>query len=140
MTRVTAPDLELWLTTYLRTILTSEGHSVQVSNKEPADLSLPLKQPLVVIRDDSGTRLSHVTFDRSIGVSILAGSRMNDKPANDLARLVMSILMDDAIVHADGSPIASVDWDGCNGPYSVIDDLDVARRYGTVGYIVVGSW
>lgn len=140
MTRVTAPDLELWLTTYLRTVLTSEGHSAQVSNKEPTDLSLPLKQPLVVIRDDSGMRLSHVTFDRSIGVSILAGSRMNDKPANDLARLVMSILMDDAIVHADGSPIASVDWDGCNGPYPVIDDLDVARRYGTVGYIVVGSW
>ncbi|MSS84968.1 hypothetical protein FYJ24_09370 [Actinomycetaceae bacterium WB03_NA08] len=140
MTRVTAPDLELWLTTYLRTALTSEGHSVQVSNKEPTDLSLPLKQPLIMIRDDSGMRLSHVTFDRSIGVSILAGSRMNDKPANDLGRLVMSILMDDAIVHADGSPIASVDWDGCNGPYPVIDDLDVARRYGTVGYIVVGSW
>ena len=97
-------------------------------------------KPLVVIRDDSGVRLSHVTYDRSVGVSVLAGTRTNDKLAGDLARLVMAILTDDAIVEAVGSPVAAVDWDGCNGPYPVVEELDVARRYGTVQYTVVGSW
>lgn len=140
MALVVAPDMELWLTTYLREVLTVEGLDVQVSNKEPPDLSLPLTRPVVVIRDDSGSRLSHVTFDRSIGVSVLAGTRMNDKPANDLARIVTAILTDDEIITAQGSPIAAVDWSGCNGPYPVADDLDVARRYATAAYVVVGDW
>ena len=135
-----APDLELWLTGYVRGVLAAEGVTAQVSNKEPGDLVLPLAKPLVVIRDDSGVRLSHVTYDRSVGVSVLAGTRTNDKPAGDLARLVMAILTDDAIVEAVGSPVAAVDWDGCNGPYPVVEELDVARRYGTVQYTVVGSW
>ncbi len=140
MARVTAPDLELWLTGYIRGVLAAEGVTAQVSNKEPGDLVLPLAKPLVVIRDDSGVRLSHVTYDRSVGVSVLAGTRTNDKLAGDLARLVMAILTDDAIVEAVGSPVAAVDWDGCNGPYPVVEELDVARRYGTVQYTVVGSW
>ena len=140
MAVVVAPDLELWLTGYLRDVLTVDGLDVQVSNKEPATLKVPLAKPLVVIRDDSGPRRSHVTFDRSLGVSVLAGSRTNDKPANDLARLVAAVLMDDAIVDADGSPVAAVVWDGCNGPYPVTDELDVARRYFTVEYTVMGDW
>lgn len=52
----------------------------------------------------------------------------------------MAIMTDDAIVEAVGSPVAAVDWDGCNGPYPVVEELDVARRYGTVQYTVVGSW
>ena len=140
MARVTAPDLELWLTGYVRGVLAAEGVTAQVSNKEPGDLVLPLAKPLVVIRDDSGVRLSHVTYDRSVGVSVLAGTRTNDKPAGDLARLVLAILTDDAIVEAVGSPVAAVEWDGCNGPYPVVEELDVARRYGTVQYTVVGSW
>lgn len=140
MTRVTAPDMELWLCTYLRSVLADEGVDAQVSNKEPASLKLPLLKPLVVIRDDSGARLSAVTFDRSIGVSVLAGSKADDQEANDLARVVAAFLTDPAIVEADGSPIAAIDFDGCNGPYAVTETLDVARRYLTVQYTVVGSW
>lgn len=140
MARVTAPDLELWLTGYIRGVLAAEGVTAQVSNKEPGDLVLPLAKPLVVIRDDSGVRLSHVTYDRSVGASVLAGTRTNDKLAGDLARLVMAILTDDAIVEAVGSPVAAIEWDGCNGPYPVNEEMDVARRYGTVQYTVVGSW
>lgn len=140
MARVTAPDVEMWLVNYVRATLAAEGDSVQVSNKEPADLQLPRTRPLIVVRDDSGNRESHVTFDRSIGVSVLAGTRMNDLPANTLARTVMAILTDDEIVSAPGSPIASVEWDGCNGPYPVMESLDVARRYLTVQYTVIGSW
>ena len=137
---VVAPDLELWVTQYLRGVLVERGLSVQVSNKEPANLGLPLTRPLVVVRDDSGVRLSQVTFDRSLGVSVLAGTRMNDRPANDLARLVQAVLTDDVIVGAEGSPVAAVQWSGCNGPYPVADELDVARRYSTVQYTIVGDW
>lgn len=140
MARVTAPDLEMWLTNYVRSTLSAEGEDVQVGSKEPPALKLPLQKPLVVIRDDSGNRRSHVSFDRSIGVSVLAGSRMNDLPANTLARTVAALLTDDDIVHAPDSPIASIEWDGCNGPYPVAESLDVARRYLTVQYTVVGSW
>ena len=140
MALVVAPDLELWLTGYLRDVLSMDGLDVQVSNKEPANLGLPLTRPLVVVRDDSGVRLSQVTFDRSLGVSVLAGTRLNDRPANDLARLVQAVLTDDVIVGAEGSPVAAVQWSGCNGPYPVVDDLDVARRYSTVQYTIVGDW
>lgn len=140
MARVLAPDLEMWLVNYVRATLTGEGESVQVSNKEPGTLSLPLAKPLIVVRDDSGNRESHVTFDRSVGVGVLAGTRMNDLPANTLARTVMAVLTDDEIIYAPGSPIASIEWDGCNGPYPVTENLDVARRYLTVQYTIVGSW
>lgn len=140
MARVLAPDMEMWLVNYVRDTLRGEGHDVQVSNKEPASLSLPLSRPLIVVRDDSGNKESQVTFDRSIGVSVLAGTRMNDKPANDLARLVMAVLTDDVIITASDSPIASIEWDGCYGPYPVTENLDIARRYLTVQFTVVGSW
>lgn len=140
MARVTPPDLELWIAGYVRSELALLGISAQVGNKEPGKLSVPLVKPLVVVRDDSGARLSQVTFDRSVGVSVLAGSKTNDRPANDLARLVFAILTGDEIVDAPGSPVASVEPDGCNGPYAVVDDQDVARRYSSIEYIVVGSW
>ncbi len=138
--RVTPPDLELWLTGYVRALASAEGKTVTVSNKEPAALSLPLAKPLIVLRDDSGNRGSVVTYDRSIGASVLAGTKQNDQPAGDLGRWLVAVLTDDAIVTTPGSPIARVVFDGCNGPYAVTDDLDVARRYSTVQYIVVGSW
>ena len=138
--RVTPPDLELWLTGYVRSLAATEGVQVTVTNKEPATLALPLTKPLIVIRDDSGTRLSQVTFDRSIGWSVLAGSKQNDKPANDLARWLAGVLFDLDLPLVDGTPIASVDPTGCNGPYPVTEQLDVARRYLTAQYTVVGSW
>ncbi|WP_424446450.1 hypothetical protein [Microbacterium sp. CH-015] len=138
--RVTPPDLELWLTGYVRSLAASEAIQATVTNKEPADLSTPLVRPLIVIRDDSGSRLSHVTFDRSIGWSVLAGTRMNDQPANDLARWLAGVLFDLELPLVEGSPIASVEVDGCLGPYAVTEQLDVARRYGTAQYTVVGSW
>lgn len=138
--RVTPPDLELWLTGYVRTLAAAEGKSVTVSNKESATLGLPLAKPLIVIRDDSGSRLSHVTYDRSIGASVLAGSRLNDQPANDLARWLAGVLFDLDLPLVPGCPIAAVDPDGCNGPYAVPETLDVARRYMTAGYVASGSW
>lgn len=140
MSVVTPPDLEMWLGSYVRACATRDGHTIEVGNKEPADLKLPLQKPLVIIRDDSGPRLDLTTFDRSIGASVLAGSLVDDKPANDLARWLAGILFDANLPLVNGSPIASVEWGGCNGPYAVTENLDVARRYLTAQYIVTGSW
>lgn len=140
MTLVLPPDMELWTCTYLRTTLRTMGHDVEVGNKEPTTLKTPLTRPLIVVRDDSGARGSQVTFDRSLGVSVLAGTRQNDLPANELARLVFAVLTDEDIALVDGSPIAALAWDGCNGPYPVEEDHDVARRYMTIQYSAVGTW
>lgn len=140
MTRVTPPDVELWLTGYVRAAAAADGLNVDVDNKEPPGLTLPLKRPLIVIRDDSGARLNHTTFDRSIGASVLGGTRLFSKPAGDIARWLSGVLNDDAIVLAPNSPIAAVDWDGANGPYAVPEVLDVARQYQTAQYVVTGSW
>lgn len=138
--RVTPPDLELWLSGYVRAQALTAGHSVTVDVREPATLSLPLVKPLIVVRDDSGSRLDWTTFDRSVGVSVLGGSKANPKTINDLARWVASVVFDEALPMVAGSPIASVEWGGCNGPYAVTDPLDVARRYMTAQYTVTGSW
>lgn len=138
--RVLPPDLEAWLVSHVRDELTAAGHDVEVDNKEPDELSTPLEVPLVVIRDDSGDKASAVSFTRQVGVSVLAGTRQNDTAARDLSRLVYAIVTEDEIALAPGSPIAAVILDDCNGPYSVADDHDVARRYLTAGYSVVGTW
>jgi hypothetical protein len=138
--RVTPPDLEDWFVRHVRAQAQLDGIDAEVGNKEPVSLRLPLARPLIVIRDDSGPRLDWTTFDRSIGATVLAGSRQNDKPANDVARWLAAVLLDDALPLVLGSPIASVEWDGSNGPYAVPESLDVARRYMTAQYVVSGSW
>jgi hypothetical protein len=138
--RVEPPELEHWLTSYVRALAVAEELDVQVGNKEPPKFALPLARPLIVIRDDSGPRLSHVTFDRSVGASVLAGTKLNDKPAKDLARWLAGVLFDLDLPLVDGSPIAAVRPDGCNGPYDVPEGLDVSRQYMTAQYVVSGSW
>lgn len=140
MVRVTPPDLELFLTGYVRTLAQVEGVDADVGITEPPTLKLPMSRPMIVLRDDSGPRLDLPTFSRSIGATVLGGSKANPKPINDVARWLTAVLMDEAIVTATNSPIASIEWDGFNGPYPVTDVLDVARRYSTAQYTVVGSW
>ncbi len=145
--RVEPPDLELWLTSYVRACAARDGHNVTVSNKESASLALPLTRPVIVIRDDSGPRLSQVTFDRSIGATVLAGTRLYDLPANDLSRWLAGLLFDldlplgyDVPAPVSRTPIVAVEPDGCLGPYAVPENLDVSRRYLTAQYVVAGSW
>jgi hypothetical protein len=138
--RVQPPDLETWLIDYVRALAGAEAKTADVANVEPARMTVPLPRPLIVIREDSGSRLDHITFDRSIGFSVLAGTKANPKPANDLARWVAGVLFDFDLPLVEGSPIAAVIPDGCNGPYPVADQLDVARRYGTAQYVGTGSW
>lgn len=140
--RVRPPNYVAWLIDYVRTEVRKESEysTAEVGNKEPDALSLPIKRPLIIIRDDPGSRRDWTTFDRSIGVTVLLGPKQNDKPAMDLALFVASIVFDTDLPLVDGSPIASVEMDGCNGPYAVPDRLDVARMYLTAQYVVAGSF
>ncbi|WGD38476.1 hypothetical protein [Lysinibacter sp. HNR] len=138
--RVEPPDIEAWLTEYIRAEAVLAGHDLEVGNKEPDGLQAPLVRPLVVIRDDSGPPRDWVTFERSVGASVLAGTKAYDYPANRLGIWLASVLFDKSLPLVPGSPIVSVDWDGCNGPYPVGEKLDVARRYLTAKYVVSGSW
>ncbi|CED90261.1 Hypothetical protein AAM4_0366 [Actinomyces succiniciruminis] len=138
MTRILPPDMELWLTGYLRAALEADGEDVEVDAKEPDELTTPLERPLIIVRDDSGARTESITFDRQVGVSVLAGTRTDDREARRLARLVYAIATDPDVALAAGSPVAAVT--GANGPYAVAEDQDVSRRYFTVSYSVVGSW
>lgn len=138
MTRILPPDMELWLTGYLRATLEADGEDVEVDAKEPDELTTPLERPLIIVRDDSGARTEAITFDRQVGVSVLAGTRTDDREARRLSRLVYAIATDTDIALAVGSPVAAVT--GANGPYAVAEDQDVSRRYFTVSYSVVGSW
>ena len=131
------PDLEAWLCGFVRdVVLPGAGLDAAVSNKEPADGVFPAA--LVVIRDDSGPRASIVTQTRSVGVSVLAGTRLLDAPAIDLARPVFAALTDEAlpVVGGRSCPIAAVT--GFYGPYRVAEPQDRTRVYFTAEYAVVG--
>lgn len=130
---VAPPDLELFATGYLRSAL-----GVECGNKHPDDWSAPAA-PLIVVRDDGGSKTGPVTFDRSMGVTVYAGARQDSKSSGDLARRAFAVLTSPAIVRADGSPIAAVVDDGCNGPYPTTDDHDASAHYLTVEYSVVGE-
>lgn len=136
MTRVTPPDLELFLTGAVRAAFQKPRIDL-VSNKEPAGTFPPA---LVVIRDDSGPKTSAVTFERTLGVSVLAGTKTYDVPANNLARDVFAFLTSDEIVMLPGSPIAAVLQEQALGPFAVDEPQDRARRYFTVGYSVLGGF
>ncbi|QAB18790.1 hypothetical protein Leucomu_13505 [Leucobacter muris] len=138
--RVNPPTLDLWLTNHVRALAAAEGHTVDVSNKEPETLQAPLARPLIVLRTDSSTRLDWTTFDCSIAASVLAGTRRYDTHAIELATWLAGILFDNALPDEAGSPVVRVDWDGCNGPYAVTEDHDVSRQYLTAQYVAAGSW
>lgn len=139
-TIVTPPDMELFLTRFLRGRLIEEGQSTQVTNKEPDNLQLPLARPLIVVRDDGGLQDSRISYQANIGVSVLAGTRRNDGPCINLARQVYAILTSPDIVSFPDSPITVVDIEGCTRPVPVVEDLDVSRRYMTLTYGAVGEF
>lgn len=136
MTMVLPPDLESFLCAHLRAHLT-DVPGLQAGDKRPQDYTGTF--PLVVVRDDGGSQAERVMFDRSLGVTVTAGTRSNNGPAKRLARRVYALLTDPSIVSVPGSPICAVVEDGCNGPYPVSEELDVACYYLAVEYSAVGD-
>lgn len=139
MASLAPPDLELWLCSWIRRKVT-DVPGLTVGNKVPAGYLA--QHPLIVVRDDSGPKLSPVTFDRSVGVSVYMGSRQNGKAARDLAARLFALLTDDPNLlygFADGSPIIGITDEGCTGPHQVDDPLAAAVFYSTFEYTVT-NW
>lgn len=134
MARAVPPDLTRWLIEHLR----REFPAARVGNREPPDLAavLPLRAPLIVVRDDGGPRRDWLLWERSVGVSVLGGSRADASAVDALAREVAGVLWDDGLVLVPGSPVTRVEWAGCTGPLAVAERADVARRYLLAQYVV----
>lgn len=138
--RVIPPDLELWLADHIRTLADAEGLVVRIANSEPTPLALPLDRPVIVIRETDGSRIDWTTFERSVSVTVLAGGRDDPADARNVARWLAGVLFDEELPFVEGSPIATVDFDGCLGPVAATEPLDVSRRALTAQYVVTGNW
>lgn len=138
--RVLPADVVLWLTGWMRTELADlvprypACAGVVVRDKEPSEGEFPEK--LVVINVAAVVDTSVITAETDIGVSTLAGSRENPKPADDLARIVHALMRGSAGMQP-GNPIAAVL--ASTGPYAVPEDQPRARRYSTYTLSTVGS-
>jgi len=116
--------------------LADHGIEARVGSREP---STWVGGTLVVLHDDGGPQPSEITFDRSVGVSVLAGTREDRREAKGLARLVYALATNPGVVLAPGSPVALIDIDGCTGPYQVPEDHDCTRYHMSIAYILVGE-
>lgn len=144
-------DLELFLTGWYRTALAGADAAalaarvgasaglltgVEVDNKEPSTGTFPAK--LLVIRDDGGPSTSAVTGERSVGFTVLAGSKLAPKDANDLIRIVLALVVlipaPDAPGQSPRNPVSAVLER--NGPFPVVEEQDRARRFATVVFAV----
>lgn len=134
MVRVLPPDVELFLTGFVRRELAARSDAfcrdVFVSN-EFAPASPPRKRQ-VVVRDDSGPDTSVITSEPAVGVTILAESKL---VTNDLARMVKAIIRD-CPGPDPGNPIAAVV--ASTGPYVVPEESTSHRRYMTFTFSAVG--
>ena len=118
MTMVLPPDIELWICSFLRARLKPSLPTIIVSNREPDDYDG--SRPLVV--------------------AVRYGARAAPKPCRDLASRIYGLLTDPDICSIDGSPIAAIEEDGCNGPYFVAEDANVARCYLIVDFSAIGEF
>lgn len=130
-------DLEIFLIGWYRAALAARpetyAQGVTVVRVEPPTDQLPT--PMLVIRDDGTTDTSFITGEASIGLTVLAGSKENPKPAKDLMRLVHALASQ--IPSADPSnPVAALL--GRTGPFLVAEDQPVARAYVTLSLAVAG--
>lgn len=125
---VTFPDVELFLTGWLRAALAVRTEAfkagVVVSNAVPT--TRPAR--LVTIRRDGGPRLDVARESARIGVNVYAAT---EQDASNLTRLVRALLW----ACSDGAPICRVVE--LSGPSPVADV--VPRRYLTFELIVRGA-
>ena len=138
MTPITPPDVEHWITGYLRPLL-ADVPDLEIGNKHPLDYDG--SYPLIVINDVPGSRQDIIDFDWSIGVTVTGWSRQDDKPCKDLANRVFAILTQTPrIVLANGSPICAVVDEGTAPPSVITQDADTAGYYATIAYVVQGEF
>lgn len=131
-------DLELFLTSWYRARILSRPEPVcadtEVDRVEPSP-GPDFPKKLIVIRDDGGPETSILTGERSVGVSILAGTKANPKDAKELANIVYALRSQ--IPSSDpANPVAAV-LDSTS-PVMVPEAQERARVYFTLTLAVAG--
>jgi hypothetical protein len=118
------PDVELWLTGYLRDALSLHGFpGVFVSNRRES------QTVAVWVRRDGGAPVNQVLDYAQVGINVFhAGS--TDEAVSRLARLTSALLRS----AADGKPVCRVEE--VMGPSPVADSLP--RRYMTFALTLRG--
>jgi hypothetical protein len=126
-------DLELFLCSWYRARIAAQPEpvcqGVTVNRTEQG------KPREVVIRDDGGPQTSFLTGERSVGVSILAGTVQNPKDAKDLARIVYALRSQ--IPSGDPANPVSAVLDSTS-PVMVPESTEKARVYFTLTLAVAG--
>lgn len=121
-------DIELWATGRLRALLESRtepyAQDVFVGRKTPN----PRRTRMVTVRRDGGGR-GRILEQPRLGINVWADT---EKDANDLARLVASLLA----ASPDGDPVTSATI--TSGPYSIQDESRSERRYFTAELVARG--
>ncbi len=133
---VLMPDVVLWATGHLRSVLTSRPEpytsNVYVGDKMPttADNKPTRKDRMVIVRRDGGRRLDGARETSTLGIQVWAKS---DQEANDLSRLVRALLW----AAPNGAPVVRVD--DSTGPITIPDESGQPCRYLVVEVVVRGT-
>lgn len=131
------PDVEMYVTQRVRSWLAARPEEfcrgVSVGRREP-DSSMKYPVRMVVIRDDGAMDAEPTTFDVSLGVSVLAGTKAIPDDALLLARLLRAFLTSREFLADPACPFASVE--GTSGPVLVPEDASFARAYLTFDGVV----
>lgn len=128
-------DLEMFLTSWYRTRILARPEPVCAGVQVDRVESEPLPAKLIVIRDDGGPETSILTGERSVGVTILAGTKANPKDAKDLANIAYALRSQ--IPSGDpANPVAAV-LDSTS-PVMVPEAQERARVYFTLTLAVAG--
>ncbi|GAA3947870.1 hypothetical protein [Microbacterium soli] len=128
-------DLELFLCSWYRSRILTRPEPVCTGVQVDRVEFEPLPEKLIVIRDDGGPETSVLTGERSVGVSVLAGTRENPYPAKELARIAYALRSQ--IPSTDpGNPVSAV-LDS-TAPVMVPEAQERARVYFTLTLAVAG--
>ncbi len=131
-------DLEMFLVGWFRAKLAARPEeycqNVVVDRVEPSP-PRAFPERLLVVRSDGGTRMSVVSDEASVGLSVLAGTKLLPKDAVDLAKMVRALCEMLPAVEP-GNPVAALV--NATGPVAVDEAQDRSRQYITLDLAVAG--
>jgi hypothetical protein len=132
-------DLEAFLPGWYRAAFAERAEAycqdVQFDRVESDPTSGPFPARLVVFRDDSGQVDPLITAERSVGVSVLAGTKEDPAEAKAIALMVLALAPRIPGLET-GNPVTA--FRGAFGPYAVTENQPRARQYLTLTLAVAG--
>ena len=129
---VVFPDVDLYLTTYLRAALTARTEPYAATVTVSTAIPNPRTARMVIVRRDGGTRIDATRETARMSLQVFASTEQH---ANDLTRLVRALV--GASAGAASSPMVAVRESG--GPVRVEDPSGQHLRLLVVDLTVRGA-